>query len=547
MKAAAVVLTLFFLTVPQSAQQVTVMSEEKCTIQGLVVDAITGQPLKRVQISLNKVAEENSQPRNASTDAHGHFSVDDLEPGRYSVWVNRNGYVAQAYGQRGPNRPGTLLSLAQGQHLKDLVFRLTPTAVISGLITDEDGEPLIGVNVQALRYSYMNGRRQLSQTGGTSTNDLGEYRLAGLATGRYYVSATYLSGNVGETAEEGYVPFYYPGTSDADGATEIELRPGDGVGGIDITLSPVHTVRVRGRITDAVGGKPARDVGVALMAQRGGMSFAVGHVSVDKAKGTFEIRGVPPGSYVLFAQQWNNPYLNKPLVGQEQLEVGETDIEDVNLVIGPGVEVSGRVRAEGKAELNFSKLNVFLQSREDLIMMMGNRGDSVKPDGTFILKGIPEGAYSIHLFGAPEDFYLKSARQGGQDVLNVGLSIKGAAASGTLELTLSSGGGQIDGVVLNQQQQPFAGATVALVPEPNRRGQTRLYMNGNSDEYGRFTLRGVTPGDYKLFAWEEVEGDAYENSDFLPPYEHRGKPVRLDEGARLNVQLQLIPVAEGSP
>ncbi len=546
MKATAVVLTLFFLTVPQSAQQVAVMSEEKCTIQGLVVDAITGQPLKRVQISLNKVAEGNSQPRNASTDAHGHFAVDDLEPGRYSLWVNRNGYVAQAYGQRGPNRPGTLLSLAQGQHLKDLVFRLTRTAVISGLITDEDGEPLIGVNVQALRYSYMNGRRQLSQTGGTSTNDLGEYRLAGLATGRYYVSATYLSGNVGETAEEGYVPFYYPGTSDPDGATEIELRPGDGVVGIDITLSPVHTVRVRGRITDAITGKPARDVNVWLAGHHGGVSFSAGQVSMDNAKGTFEIRGVPPGSYTLSAQVWNNPYLNKPLVGHEQLEVGETDVEDVNLVIGPGVEVSGRVRAEGDAALSFSNLRFFLQPRDD-VMMMSTQGDSVKPDGTFILKDIPEGAYSIHLFGAPEDFYLKSARQGGQDVLNVGLSIKRAAAAGTLELTLSSGGGQIDGVVLNQQQQPFAGATVALVPEPNRRGQTRLYMNGNSDEYGRFTLRGVTPGDYKLFAWEEVEGDAYENSDFLRPYEHRGKPVHVDEAARLNVQLQLIPVAEGSP
>ena len=52
-------------------------------------------------------AEGRDQPETVATDAGGHFALKDIEPGRYQLWVERNGYVRQEYGQRNPDRSGT--------------------------------------------------------------------------------------------------------------------------------------------------------------------------------------------------------------------------------------------------------------------------------------------------------------------------------------------------------------------------------------------------------------------------------------------------------
>ena len=69
-------------------------------------------------------------------------------------------------------------------------LKLTPQSVIAGHVFDEDGDPLQSVNVEVWRYTYPRGRRQLTQVQNGTTNDLGEFRIANLRPGRYYVSAT---------------------------------------------------------------------------------------------------------------------------------------------------------------------------------------------------------------------------------------------------------------------------------------------------------------------------------------------------------------------
>ncbi len=118
--------------------------------------------------------------------------------------------------------------------------------------------------------------------------------------------------------------------------------------------------------------------------------------------------------------------------------------------------------------------------------------------------------------------------------------------SGPLEITISATGGRIDGVVLTEEQEGFGGASVVLVPEERRRDQRRFYKSATTDQNGRFTLRGIPPGDYKLFAWEEIERGAYQDPAFLRPYEEQGELVEVEEGSRLSVQLHLIP-AGGPP
>jgi hypothetical protein len=109
---------------------------------------------------------------------------------------------------------------------------------------------------------------------------------------------------------------------------------------------------------------------------------------------------------------------------------------------------------------------------------------------------------------------------------------------------VSSAGGWIDGAVLTEEQQAFSGASVTLIPEGRRCRDPRFYKTVTTDQNGHFALRGIPPGDYKLFAWEEVEPGAYQDADFLRLHEKHGKSIRLREADRLSERLEVIPAGE---
>ena len=104
----------------------------------------------------------------------------------------------------------------------------------------------------------------------------------------------------------------------------------------------------------------------------------------------------------------------------------------------------------------------------------------------------------------PAGGYVKSMRLGNADVLNDGLHLTGPP-QGLLEIVIGTNAGNIEGSVLNDRQQAVANETVVLVPDPRFRQRSDLYKVLSTDSSGRFRMPGVTPGDYKLFAWENVE------------------------------------------
>jgi len=542
-------LLLFFLLVSSlAAQQAPVGSVEKATIEGLVVSAGTGEPLRRAVVTLRQV--QGREPSYAtSTDASGHFILKDIGPGRYRLCVERNGYVRQEYGQRAANRPGTILTLQPGQYLRDVVLRLISTGAITGRVYDEAGEPIEGGRIRALRRSYERNQRQFVQAAAAVTNDRGEYRLYGLPPGHYYVGATYTpalahevvvataaQATAGSILEEGYAPTYYPATTDPGRAAPIALGPGEELRGLDFSLLPKRTVRVRGRVFSAASGRPGRGASLWLYARESGARGSVFRMQtvVEDSQGAFEFRGVTPGSYVLGA---NGLEEGEIYAAQQTLDISDADVDGISLVLAAGIELKGRVRTEGNAQLNSTDLRVVLQPHDD--PETDATSVSVKPDGTFVLKNVASDVYDVTLAGAPEDFYLKAARLGSDNVLEAGLNLARGRQPGTLELVLSSAGGQVDGVVTSEQQG-FDSALVALVPEPHHRSQNRLYKTSTIDQYGHFTLRGIAPGDYKLFAWEDLEPGAYLDTDFLQPYEERGENLRVLETGRHSVRLKLI-------
>jgi protocatechuate 3,4-dioxygenase beta subunit len=154
-------------------------------ISGTVFSASTGQPLKKAHITLASQDDRGGTNRPISTlsDDAGHFSIDGIEPGRYGLFAERNGYIRQHYGQTKPGTPGALLTLSADQKITDLVFRLQQSGVITGRVVDEDGDPLPGAQVQAMRRSYFRGKTTFAPVGQSGTDDRGEYRIYGMQPG----------------------------------------------------------------------------------------------------------------------------------------------------------------------------------------------------------------------------------------------------------------------------------------------------------------------------------------------------------------------------
>lgn len=121
------------------------------------------------------------------------------------------------------------------------------------------------------------------------------------------------------------------------------------------------------------------------------------------------------------------------------------------------------------------------------------------------------------------------------------LRLGSGSARGPLEVVLSSAGTRIEGTVTDENDLPSAGAVVALVPEAEQRKQFRRYKDTTTDQYGQFILRGVAPGTYKLFSWKEVENNAWEDPEFLAPFESQGAKVAAEENGHIAIRLKSIP------
>jgi len=169
-------------------------------------------------------------------------------------------------------------------------------------------------------------------------------------------------------------------------------------------------------------------------------------------------------------------------------------------------------------------------------------------DGSFEWKRVPPGTYYVQLAGeggANADLFLKAAMVGNRDLADIGISVNGGAVS--VDLVVSADSGMIDGVAVDPKGEPVANAVIVVAPEMSLRGRFERFRKTVSDQSGRFTLRGIQPGEYSVLAWESVEGEAYFNRDFLKGYEGQGKPLRVVEGDRKYLRVEVIPSGEEQP
>jgi hypothetical protein len=544
---------------PQSQQA---QQPPKASIEGFVVRAGTNEPISRARITITRTSSPQTPQPVASpnipvvtTDSQGRFTVKDLDPGSYVLNAVRNGFARQQYGERAPGRPGTPLSIGAGQALKDLVFRLVPAATISGRISDPTGEPLAGITVQVLRSTYDGtGRRTFQPVGTAHTDDRGEYRVYWITPGRYYVAAgsggwpidiVLVNGvNSNEYVEPGYVQTFYPGTTDSSSAAAIELQPGTEIRTIDFTLRQQQVYQIRGRLFDARTGQFPKMASFTLMSRTPGAPLAPPRNSYNGANGTFELRDVPPGAYWLraIAIDTSAPPTAAHVsrnAAQIPIDVSNADVANVVLAFTPGFSVAGRIAMDdGSPVQNPERLRVMLAPTEPT---MFSPPPTLRPDATFLIENIQPGDYRISVSPLPPNTYIKSVQLGQTDVA-AGVAISGPVSDG-LAVVLGTKPGEIAGRVVDKEQKPMRGIQGVLIPD-RQRGRRELYRTAISDQNGQFTIRNVAPGDYKLFAWEDLEPFAYNDPDFLRKYEDRAVPVKVSESSKLSVEARIIPAGQ---
>jgi hypothetical protein len=514
---------------------------DKCRLEGKVVNSATGAPVPRVKVTAIAQARPGVRPASgqptappqfsATTDAEGRFAF-ALEPGQYAVAAQRDGF-SSATTQGGIAR--VIVSLAARENKTDALLQVQPLSVIAGRIRDEQGDPVRRVQLSAMAYQYSARGRQLVTRDSASSNDLGEYRMFDLPPGKYYLKAspqamltTGLNRGSRGADEDMLAAAFYPGVSDPEAAAAIEVHPGEELRGIDLVLRRVLGVSIRGRVLRPPG---VSGTGIVMLS---GDAAERGAGMVD-AQGGFEIRGVTPGTYELTCTA---AVAGKRYAGRLPVQVGAADIEGLELRLQSTMDLNGVVRVEGESSFNPAQARVMLEGRNRSFLSTAGKGE-----GAFTIKDVEPGVYKPSV-PTGVDVYLKSVRCGNAEVGDAGLDLSGGAPC-ELFITLSANGGQIDGAIERDSSGPAAPVFVTLIPAGPRRDPS-LAKTSSLDASGGFRLRGIAPGAYKLYAWEDADLNAVRyDPDYLKPYEGLGQSVQISENSKETVTLKVIRKSTG--
>lgn len=499
---------------------VCMWAEKPGAVTGVVVEEKSGEPVRKAVVILGR---EQGESVGAETDAEGAFALRELAPGGYTVRVERDGYTLAPGGQP------RVVTVTAGEITSGIRLKLVRAAAISGRIIDADGDPVVGANV---RIVPLRGRTERAEAYAT-TNDRGEYRAFQVAAGSYIVAVTYAPRVQQmqirmQSKASAYPTVYYAGALERRQATVVTVAAGQDLQGIDLPLIRASGVRIRGRVVTP-GGASSLFVFVSL--EPGGQ-----HELVRDPKGEFELSNVLPGTYRMTVTAGGLGEANR-LTSIRKLEVGNADIEGLQIALSPPQKVKGRVIApEGR------------KVPAGLVVMLGTSDSNaggmaqVGADGTFVTTAVPPGDYDVIVgttAGPGDDLYISAIRQGDEDALTEGVHI-GDGPPAPLEIVLKANGASAECTVKDAEGAAVYGAQVQLVPDGPVRSRA-LMESCRTDEHGTCRMAGITPGAYHAYALAAETGLDLRDLEALKPLEKFGKATKFAEGERQALDLRLAP------
>ncbi len=520
-----------------SAQQ-PIVKQPLGQISGHVYRSDTGAPVAKAVVSLYPQDERTTKAlgnsRVTRTGADGAFAFSDLPPGAYAISAWRNGYANSSIMWKPNFAP---ISLHSGQNLEKIELRLIPAGVITGALVDEDGEPVAGVGVEVVRINYLpGGLREIYLTSNSLSDDQGNFRIAALPPGSYFVRAGGLiqrpkfqvALKEGPGGSSQYRETYFPGTAQLDEAQPIKISPGSESGNIRISLAPEKTYTITGAIVGAP--RDAKLKPTELRVERRSVAqqmwnwygFPLGD------DGSYALRMLAPGEYTLTAMALKPDDDNKAAQeideGFASVRVVDSDVR-ADIQIGRAGEVRGKVDAP--AGFPFAGKQIILQTT-------GSRyyPSDLDSTGRFDVRNAPPGEYTISLLDKKSHLqlsYVKQVTCSGRDFATQPLELSLDAVL-ECKIAVADDAAALSGQVTDRDL-PSAGRVVVLIPQMRAlRRMSRYTLSGKTDAAGRYKIAGVIPGDYFLFALPPSDTHEYFALEFAD--RNQSSAIRVTIGAR---------------
>lgn len=564
---------LVFATAALLAQVISAppAGEMSVRIEGIVIGLngpLAGASVSAIWDPSPASYQPGTLPR-ATTSADGRFVI-QVAPGAYRLTARAPGYVPQT---------GGVVRLNQQQSLKDLTFALIAEGILSGRIASTEGQPLVRVQVVALKKTFTATGLSLDSRGSAQTNDRGEYRIPGLSAGSYIISASGLNpltiayevrdaqrNNTAAPAAPSpgaFGPLYYPNADKSSRALAVEIQPGVEVRNIDLALPKRSVYAIRGRVIGAptiqVQGQPGSTANISIRPANAEYSSGLSSVPLN-ADGTFEVGGVAPGSHWVIAQvpatltaeqrallstpgaDLSQAQLPRPLRGIALVRVIDGDVENIELTMIRDFEISGHLSIDGdRVDLSGRAGDLRLELRPTDPVGNGppNNFYSLGAGGELVYRRLLPTEYRLTVTALPAPFYVKEARYGNVDALSENLQLIRPSAD-RLNIVLARGA-EIRGIVTDGTVDLLVNQNhkVVLIPDgmPER---FDLYKNTTTDATGVFTAHGVAPGDYTAYAWQTLEDFQYFDETFLSRFRGRGTAFRVEGMSIAEIRVSLI-------
>lgn len=539
------------------------------SVSGTVINSITREPVRRAEVVLMQIPDSAAQgqprsgppgvsltanptpqapgaspqaPRTTVTGADGAFRFENVAEGTYRIYLRREGMVA---GRPAPGLSPQQIRVRAGAPVTGLRYSLTPQAVISGRILDDEGEPVQGVQVMALRRAPPEARSELAPAGqGVQTDDRGEYRLRNLPPGRYLIQASPLAQgtmNAPENQRTALAAAFHPDASSPQQAIWISAGAGQEVANVDVRLRRVPVRRVSGKVL-LEDGKPAERFMVNTVDRNASIPFLMsGRMAMSREPGSFVLESVPPGSYTLMARLMGpqNPVMQRVAIAQ--VEVGDRDVEGVEIRFLPPFMLRGQIRVEGpgagEAKSRLGSMQVSLiPSPSGLSFGQA----AVKEDGSFEVTLHAPGRYRLFLYqGASPQLYVASIRtSGGSDVTQeIDLS---SGASESVIVTMRTDAARITATRPKAEKEEelcnpyYASAVPVSETERVNRAPVRVPV----DDTGQAVLFPLPPGEYYVFGICTADLTLVSDPDLLESLIQKAEKIRVQAGEQKTVTLK---------
>jgi Carboxypeptidase regulatory-like domain len=533
---------LFLLSV-SSAQQTSAQQPEpaRFKVEGTVVNSATGKPLPRVLVQLSA--------RSVLTGPEGEFSFDGVAAGRANITLMKPGYFGPGETPMSHTNPFDV-----GPDTGKIVLKLAPEVVIAGHVTGQDEEPLEGASMQVLGFREIEGRQVLMPVrGDVRTDEDGNFRVAGLPSGRYYLAVK--AGNVTRRvlgaqtpkAPEAYPAIvYHPGTTDLAAATAMDLAPGQKIDTqFSLSLSPAY--KLAGKVVAA--GEWKQINAPMIIDSQDQVLFSP--EQFDAGSGAFEFRAVPAGTYTIRVSGTDTQ--NRYRFSSHKVTVSGS-VGNFQLSLQPGVNIAvversdfNKPRERGSScpwsdsngELHQSDCSDYPATRVELISMdsvrlrFSTEFRPVQDPSAFGIHGVAPGKYIVRTqpsFGG----YVQSVRSGNLDLLREVLTVPEDGPVAPIEVVLRDDPGTLK--VIIHSDKPGQAATVLVFPEGALLPSPNLMGNGSTEVY----FPPMAPGNYKVFAFDSIAGLDYGNPETLAKFAAKAAAVTVTANGNASVIVNVI-------